>query len=393
MTLVERGDIRLDYPVGRYLKEYRRHDLEGITIRRLLTHTAGLVAIPTSGSINGGFPKAAAALAKLPLDFPPGQASSTATPGFSARRGRSSRGGMPLDRYVDKMIYRPLGLKDTMFNPPASVRDRIAPTEFHNGRLMIGEVHDPRGRAVGGVAGHAGLFSTAADLARLCRMLLAEGTLDGQRIMQPTTVRLMWTRSAEGNGSRALGWDMSITFSRTASLFFPPVSRRPSRLHRDLRLARSPPRARTVIVLTKRVHPSGGGADRIRELRTRVAAATSAVFFRPPLTTVAMADATAPASDTDGEVKPPPPFGPRIFPRVRTGLDVLASQNFAALAGYSIGLVTNQTGVDAAGRRILTSGWRREREAGGDLLPDTGSPAMPTKPEVLTAATPSRLPV
>jgi uncharacterized protein YbbC (DUF1343 family)/CubicO group peptidase (beta-lactamase class C family) len=353
MHLVERGDIRLDQPLGRYLKEFRRKDLEGVTIRRLLTHTAGLVAIPTSGSVNGGFPKAAAQLAKLPLDFPPGQSFQYSDTGFILLGEVVRRvSGVPLDRYVDRHIYKPLGLKDTMFNPPASLRDRIAPTEFHNGRLMIGEVHDPRSRTLGGVAGHAGLFSTAADLARLCRMLLADGTLDGQRIMQPTTVRLMWTRSAEGNGSRALGWDISSTFSRTASIFFPPEA--VGHLgFTGTSVWLDPPSRTYLIVLTNRVHPSGGGGDRIRELRTRIAAVTAAQLFRPPLTTVAMADATATASDADGDTKPQPSCCPRTLPRVRTGLDVLAAQNFAPIAGYNVGLVTNQTGVDAAGRRSI----------------------------------------
>ena len=106
-------------------------------------------------------------------------------------------------------------------------------------------------------------------------------------------------------------------------------------------------------MLTNRVHPSGGGGDRVRELRTRVAAATAATLFRPPLTTVAMADATAPASDADVDAKPQPSCCPRLPARVRTGLDVLATQNFASLTGYNVGLVTNQTGVDAAGRRAI----------------------------------------
>jgi uncharacterized protein YbbC (DUF1343 family)/CubicO group peptidase (beta-lactamase class C family) len=354
MRLVESGDVRLDEPVGRYLREFRRKDLEGITIRRLLTHSGGLAAIPSSGSINGGFPRAAAALARLPLDFPPGTGFQYSDTGFLLLGEVVRRvSGLPLDRYTDKVIFKPLGLKDTMFNPPHSLRDRIAPTEFHNGRLLVGEVHDPRGRALGGVAGHAGLFSTAADLARLCRMLLAEGTLDGRRILKPTTVHLMWTRSAEGNGSRALGWDVSSTFSRTASIFFPPEA--VGHLgFTGTSVWLDPPTRTYLILLTNRVHPSGGGGARIRELRTRVAAATAATLFRPELTTVAMADATAPASDADLDTRPRSSslvMPPR--PPVRTGLDVLAAQNFAPIAGHSVGLVTNQTGIDAAGRRAI----------------------------------------
>ena len=352
MALVERGEVRLDAPVGRYLKEFRRADLDGVTIRRLLTHTAGLVAIPTSGSVNGGFPKAAAGIAKLPLDYSPGTSFQYSDTGFILLGEVVRRvSGLSLDRYVDRVVYKPLGLKDTLFNPPASMRDRIAPTEFHNGRLLVGEVHDPRARALGGVAGHAGLFSTASDLARICRMLIADGVLDGQRIFKPTTIKLMWSRSSEGNGSRALGWDVSSTFSRTASIFFPPEA--VGHLgFTGTSVWIDPPSRTYLIVLTNRVHPSGGGADKIRELRTRVAAAAAATLFRPPLTTVAMADANATASDPDVDAKPRPSVAlPR--PPVRTGLDVLAAQHFASLTGYSIGLVTNQTGVDAAGRRSI----------------------------------------
>jgi uncharacterized protein YbbC (DUF1343 family)/CubicO group peptidase (beta-lactamase class C family) len=353
MRLVETGDVRLDEPLGRYLKEFRRRDLDGITIRRMLTHSAGLAAIPSSGAVNGGFPRAAAALARLPLDFAPGTSFQYSDTGFLLLGEVVRRvSGTPLDRYVDKAIFKPLGLKDTMFNPPASLRDRIAPTEFNHGRLLVGEVHDPRGRAVGGVAGHAGLFSTAADLARLCRMLLADGAFEGRQVLKPATVRLMWSRSAEGNGSRALGWDVSSTFSRTASIFFPPEA--VGHLgFTGTSVWLDPPTRTFLIVLTNRVHPSGGGGAKIRELRTRVAAATAATLFRPELTTVAMADATAPASDVDADTGP---RSSRVMPPrrpVRTGLDVLAAQSFAPLAGYSIGLVTNQTGVDATGRRII----------------------------------------
>jgi uncharacterized protein YbbC (DUF1343 family)/CubicO group peptidase (beta-lactamase class C family) len=355
MHLVETGDVRLDEPLGRYLKEFRRKDLEGVTIRRLLTHTAGLVAIPPSGSVNGGFPRAVAALAKVPLDFTPGTAFQYSDTGFMLLGEVVRRtSGLPLDRYAEKIVYRPLGLKDTMFNPPASLRDRIAPTEFHNGRLMVGEVHDPRSRAVGGVAGHAGLFSTAADLARICRMLIADGTLDGRRILKPATVKLMWARSPEGNGSRALGWDVSSTFSRTASIFFPPEA--VGHLgFTGTSVWIDPPSGTYLIVLTNRVHPSGGGANKIRELRTRISAETAAALFRPELTTVAMADATAPASDSEVEL-PPRPRSSLVMPParpVRSGLDVLVAQNFAPLAGYTVGLVTNQTGIDAAGRRTI----------------------------------------
>ena len=349
MSLVERGHVKLDAPLGRYLREFRGRAHEPITIRRLLTHSAGLVAIPPSGTLSGGFPKAAALLAKVPLDYPPGTGFQYSDTGFILLGEVVHRvSGLTLDRYLEQHVFKPLGMRDTSFNPPAYQRQRIAPTEFVNGHLLVGEVHDPRARALGGVAGHAGMFSTAADLARLCRMLIDGGSLDGKRVLKRETVAMMWARSSEGNGSRTLGWDMNSAYSLTASPFFPTES--VGHLGFTGTSLWIEPHTRTyLIVLTNRVHPSGGGSARIQELRTRVTAAVGAALFAPELgTAVAMGDSTAPSADGGEETRPP--LRPSI---VRSGLDVLAAQNFAAIAGKTIGLVTNQTGVDAQGRRAV----------------------------------------
>src|SRR5690349_902432 len=349
MSLVERGDVKLDAPLGRYLKEFRGNAHDAITIRRLLTHSAGLPAIPPGTTVSAGFPRTAALLAKLPYDYLPGTAFQYSDTGFILLGEMVRRvSGQPLDRYLEQHVFRPLGLRDTSFNPPARLRDRIAPTEFINGHLLVGEVHDPRARALGGVAGHAGMFSTAADLARICRMLLDGGSLDGKRVFKPSTIAAMWSRSAEGNGSRALGWDMSSTFSVTASPFFPPES--VGHLGFTGTSVWIHPATRSyLILLTNRVHPNGGGASKIRELRVRVAAAASSTLFVPELgTAVAMGDATAPAADGADEPRATP--APAV---VRSGLDVLVAQNFAPIAGYTVGLVTNQTGIDSQGRRAI----------------------------------------
>jgi uncharacterized protein YbbC (DUF1343 family)/CubicO group peptidase (beta-lactamase class C family) len=349
MSLVERGEVKLDAPLGRYLREFRGRAHEAITIRRLLTHSAGLPAIPPSTTVGARFPRTAALLAKLPYDYPPGTAFQYSDTGFILLGEMVRRvSGEPLDRYLEQHVFRPLGLRDTSFGPPARVRDRVAPTEFINGHLLVGEVHDPRARALGGVAGHAGMFSTAGDLARICRMLLDGGSLDGRRVFKPSTIAMMWSRSVEGNGSRALGWDMTSTFSVTASPFFPPES--VGHLgFTGTSVWIHPPTRSYLILLTNRVHPNGGGASKIRELRLRVAAAASATLFVPELgTAVAMGDATAPAADGGDEPRPTPP--PSVM---RSGLDVLVAQNFSPIAGYTVGLVTNQTGVDAQGRRAI----------------------------------------
>src|SRR5207248_2146616 len=148
MSLVERGQVKLDAPLGRYLKEFRGHAHEMVTIRRLLTHSAGLPAIPPNGSVSPGFPKAAALLSKLPFDYPPGSAFQYSDTGFMLLGEMVRRVSRePLDRYLDQHVFKPLGLRDTSFNPSGRVRDRVAPTEFADGHLLVGAVHAGRARA------------------------------------------------------------------------------------------------------------------------------------------------------------------------------------------------------------------------------------------------------
>jgi uncharacterized protein YbbC (DUF1343 family)/CubicO group peptidase (beta-lactamase class C family) len=347
MALVEKGAVKLDAPLGRYVADFRKTSYAQATIQRLLTHSAGFPAIPPSGSVRVGFPRAARALARTPADYPPGTGFQYSDTGFIMLGEMVRRvSGLPLDRYLDKTIFTPLALRDTSFHPPASKRERIAPTEFFGGHMLQGEVHDPRARALNGVAGHAGMFSTADDLARLCRMLVNEGVLDGRRVFKASTVKQMWTRMADGNGTRALGWDVISVYANTMAPFFPPGAVGHTGFT-GTSVWIDPPSRSYMIVLTNRVHPSGGGAARILELRRRVAAAVGAQLFRPVLQ-LAEVESTTPAADGPVEMAPPRPVG-----GVRSGLDVLAAQNFATLQGYSIGLVTNQTGIDGQGRRAI----------------------------------------
>jgi uncharacterized protein YbbC (DUF1343 family)/CubicO group peptidase (beta-lactamase class C family) len=347
MALVEKGAVKLDAPLGRYLKEFASPPHREVTIRRILTHSAGLPAIPADNTLVQGFPRAARALASRPLDYPPGTSFEYSDTGFILLGEVVRRvSGQALDRYVEQRIYRPLGLRDTGFHPPAAKHPRIAPTELHNGVLLQGEVHDPRARLLGEVAGHAGVFSTAADLARICRMLLHGGVLDGRRVLRAATVREMWARAPDGNGARTLGWDMTSGYAITMALFFPPES--VGHLgYTGTSVWIDPPSGTYLIVLTNRVHPSGGSAARIRELRQRVAAAAGAALFtgRAPGNVVV----ASPASEGGEPLVPPP----AATGRVQSGLEVLAAQNFTPLRGQAVGLVTNQTGVDALGRRAI----------------------------------------
>jgi uncharacterized protein YbbC (DUF1343 family)/CubicO group peptidase (beta-lactamase class C family) len=348
MSLVERGSVKLDAPLGRYLAEFRKPAFAQVTIQRMLTHSAGFPAIPPPGSVKPSTAETVKAFARLSFDYPPGSGTQYSDIGFILLGEMVRRvSGQPLDRYLERTIFKPLGLRDTMFTPPAKLRDRIAPTEWANGHMLLGEVHDPRARLLGGVAGHAGLFSTAADLGRLCRMLVDGGALNGTRVFKAATVQSMWTRTADGSGSRALGWDVSSVFARSMLPFFPVES--PIHTGFTGTSVMIEPRTGTyVVLLTNRVHPNGGGAAKIRELRVRVAAAIGSTLFGSAELPPAEGDSAWPASDGPAE----PRSGAAAEP-VRTGLDVLVRQNFAPLAGYSVGLVTNQTGQDAVGRRAV----------------------------------------
>jgi uncharacterized protein YbbC (DUF1343 family)/CubicO group peptidase (beta-lactamase class C family) len=353
MSLVERGAIKLDAPLGRYLKEFRDKQFDEITIRRLLTHSAGLAAYPANGVVAAGFPSAASAIAKMPLDYPPGSGFQYSDTGFILLGEVVRRvSGSSLDRYLERTVFRPLGLADTSFQPKASALPRVAPTEFVNGVLLRGEVHDRRARLLGGVAGHAGVFSTSADLARIVRMLLNRGTLDGHRILEPATVKEMWALGPDSRTGRALGWDVSSSFSKTMSPFFPEGS--VGHLGFTGTAIWVDPATRSyLIVLSNRVHPYGAGAARIRDLRIRVAAAAGAQLFQPPV----VADPgpiSGPAADgaaPEIRLSPGEPMLPQE--RVLTGLDVMADQKFALLSGHSVGLVTNQTGIDLRSRRAI----------------------------------------
>ena len=350
MGLVERGAVKLDAPLGRYLKEFRGKAFESVTVQRLLTHSAGLPAIPKTQLVARGFPGAAGALARENLDYPPGTGFQYSDTGFILLGELVRRvGGQPLDQYLAKTIFRPLGLTDTSFHPPVAQRARIAPTEFHNGKMLQGEVHDPRARALGGVAGHAGMFSTAADVARLTRALLAGGALDGRRILKPETVHLMWNRSLDGRGTRALGWDMTSQYAAVWSPFFPAGSVGHTGFT-GTSLWIDPSSRTYLVLLTNRVHPSGGSSAAIRDLRMRVTAATAAALFRPSLP--AAPTSSSPAADAPSDESASPPVSTPSG-RVRSGLDVLAAQDFGLLRGHTVGLITNHTGIDAQGRRAI----------------------------------------
>ena len=248
--------------------------------------------------------------------------------------------GEPLDSFTRKRFYRPLGMRETTFNPPAAWRARIAPTEVVQGQMLRGVVHDPRARQLHGVAGHAGLFSTADDLGRFCRMLLGDGMDGSRRYLSSASVHAMFAPNGAGEATRGLGWDMASGYSRTLGSFF-PVGSVGHTGFTGTSIWMDPPTRTYAIILTNRVHPAGKGS--VVELRRRVSAIVGAKLFPPNTVPAADEDATPPAGAVKADGLP------RI--KTRTGLDVLEIEDWARLKGRVIGLVTNQTGVDGEGRR------------------------------------------
>ena len=343
LALWEQGRVDLDAPLGRYLKEFDGPAWADVTVRRLLTHSAGLPDLPTREAMVRGFPEAARLLAGGGLAATPGTSFIYSDAGFILLAELVRRvSGEPLDRFAHRRFYAPLGMRDTAFRPPDSWRRRIAPTETVNGGPPLrGVVHDANARLLGGAAGHAGLFSTADDLARFCRMLLDGGTFGGHRYFKEATVRAMLTPAVIGETTRGLGWDMASPFSRTLGSYFPMGSVGHTGFT-GTAIWMDPVSHGYLIILTNRVHPYGKGT--VLELRRRVSAAVGLRFAAAgpaPSVAALSGDAAAPAADGGT---------PRTGP-TRTGLDRLAAENFSLLAGRTVGLVTNQTGVDAQGRR------------------------------------------
>jgi CubicO group peptidase (beta-lactamase class C family) len=260
MLLVERGKVSLDAPVSTYIPEFAG-DKTNITVRELLTHTSGLppdVSVKTSWS---GAETAIQMAAAMKLDAAPGATFRYSDINFFTAGEIVARvSGMPLDKFCAREIYRPLKMKDTGFLPPHSKIGRIAPTEWTGGIMLRGTVHDPISRRMGGVAGHAGLFTTAPDVARFARMMLNMGQLDGKRIFKPETIQLMTSAQTPPGmkDRRGLGWDMDSAYSSPRGKHFPFGSYG----HTGFTGAALwvDPFSRTFyIFLSNRVHPDGKG--------------------------------------------------------------------------------------------------------------------------------------
>jgi uncharacterized protein YbbC (DUF1343 family)/CubicO group peptidase (beta-lactamase class C family) len=363
MQLVESGRLRLNDPVARVIPGFERYRKQAITIGHLLTHTSGLRPdLELQVEFSGADEAIRRAVEEVPV-APPGERFIYSDINFFLLGDVVRRvSGERLDRYAKTHIFDPLGMPDTMFLPLESLRPRIAPTErcrpmawpcgINDVPFLRGVVHDPTARRMDGVAGHAGLFSPAADLARFCRMLLNGGALGAVRILSSATVARMTAPSTPPGmrDVRGLGWDIDSTYSANRGELF-PIGSYGHTGFTGTSLWLDPGSRSYVVFLSNRVHPDGKGD--VNSLRGRVATVAAAAllpasavtgrmeredFGRALRTAVPSAERSAEASALHASANP-----------VFTGIDVLEAEGFARLRGKRVGLVTNQTGRSRAG--------------------------------------------
>jgi len=372
MILVERGKVRLSDPVSNYIPELKGEGRERITIEQLLTHVSGYAPDFDLRERWTGYDEAIKQLIKEPLRNPPGTRFTYSDIGFITLGEVVARaGGMPLDQFAQKNIFEPLRMRNTGFRPSASLLTRIAPTEKRRAQLsylgdtganigaegevwLRGQVHDPTSYRMNGVAGHAGLFSTAGDLAIYCQMILNGGSYGGVRILAPLTVAEM-TRprvvSSSGN-TRGLGWDMNTSYSTNRGDLFPLGSFGHTGFT-GTSIWIDPASEMFVVFLSNRVHPDGKGD--VGPLRGRVAS----IVAGSVTDTAAVERARAQSAQYYNEVvKSLQQFtfrneGAGSSTKVLTGIDVLERDNFKQLAGMRVGLVTNHTGRNREGRQTI----------------------------------------
>lgn len=346
MKLFEEGKLRLDDPVTKYLPEFQGGKSD-ITVRLLMTHFSGMPPdvelVPRWTGYDTGIKLA---LNAKPI-APPGAKFIYSDINFELLGEIVRRlSGTTLPEFAREEIFQPLGMIDTMFQPPASLRARIAPTQIDpdTGKPLLGTVHDPTSRYMGGIAGHAGCFGTADDLAKYAEMLLGMGTRDGVQIFSYSTVKKFTEPATPADQPilRALGWDMASPFSANRGELF-PIGSYGHTGYTGTDLWIDPVSKSFVILLTNVVHPNG--IKSLASLRSRVATIVAAAYGITVPGTVSLT----------GYVETIRGAGVhRVINRdvaTSTGLDMLESTNFAELRGKKIGLITNQTGVDRKGQR------------------------------------------
>lgn len=289
MRLIEQGKLQPEDKVAKHWPAFGANGKGDVTVAQLLLHTSGLIADNPVADYQDGPEKALERIAALKLEAPAGTRFRYSDANFITLGVLVGKlGGMPVDRYAKAHVFDPLKMTATGFNPPAELKPRIAPTGKRGGKIVLGEVHDPRAHLLGGVAGHAGLFAPADDLARYCRMLMRGGELDGVRILKPETVKLFTEphevpaglavspakREPPRKLLRSYGWDVDTSFSAQRGDGFPRGEGFGHTGFTGTSIWVDPRSQTAVIVLTNRVHPDDKG--NVTRLRREVANAVAA---------------------------------------------------------------------------------------------------------------------
>ncbi len=347
MQLVDHGKVRINDSVVRYLPEFGQNGKEDVTVRELLTHFSGLPEDLDRAQPWKGRDTAIKLAMAESLVSPAGARFRYSDVNFITLGALVEQvSGMSLEEYCQKNIFTPLGMTETRFLPPESWRSRIAPTEYDENRNMLrGVVHDPTARRMGGVAGHAGVFSTADDLAKLAQTLLS-----GTPILSPLAIEKMTTpqQPPTAEQSRGLGWDIDSPFSSNRGELL-PVGSFGHTGFTGTSLWIDPVTQTYIIILTNAVHPNGKG--NVIALRSKIATAVASALSLTPTEQESLRWKTI-TGYNDAQTA-----SRRLATRngtVLAGIDVFEQENFGSLRRYKkLGLLTNQTGIDLNGRRSI----------------------------------------
>ena len=330
MKLVEQGKVHLRDPVAKYIPEFGAGGKEKITVFHLLTHQGGLIPDNPLKDYDDGPQTAMKRIDALKPAAPPGTAFIYTDVGYIVLARLVERvSGLDVHQFSQKHIFGPLGMTQTGYLPEERLRERAAVTGQRAGKWMKGEVHDPRAFRLGGIAGHAGLFSTAEDLAVFAQMMLGGGVHHGVRVLQESTVRLMTKTYSVPDGARGLGWDVRSGYSSNRGDFFSSRAFGHGGFT-GTSLWMDPKLDLFVVFLSNRVHPDGKGS--VNSLAGRIGTIAAAAIEGP----AAAPPGTSPAQEQPARC-------------VLTGIDVLQEDGFGLLKGRRVGLITNQTGVDRRG--------------------------------------------
>jgi uncharacterized protein YbbC (DUF1343 family)/CubicO group peptidase (beta-lactamase class C family) len=365
MQLVEQGRVRLNDPVGKYIPEFAQNDKDDITVRQLLIHHSGLTEdLDLSQPWEGRDTAFRMAFAQKTV-YPPGSKFLYSDINFITLGALVERvTDSTLDAYCTKNIFAPLFMTHTRFMPPAAWRQEIAPTQYdEHDKMLRGVVHDPTARRMGGVAGHAGLFSTADDLSKF-----AQALLNGSKILSPLAIEKMSTPQQPPSSQvlRGLGWDIDSPFSSNRGDLL-PVGSFGHTGFTGTSLWIDPTTRTYIILLTNSVHPRGKGS--VIALRSKIATAVAAAV---PLKITEQEEMRWNSITGYNETQT---AGRRLAGRngaTLAGIDVLEEHNFQEIRGSidktskdqsapdatptasrKIGLLTNQTGLDGQGQRTI----------------------------------------